>query len=375
MSITIELARAYKQGQGMDPDQKQKLRQTWLWGVDCNALGIEACGGMSLSQTLGLLYTCTLEPSPQTVTDLLPNMPLLHLHVGPMQGLSPRELMEQLQCLQLAWTQVLSHTDHSVAQQILDAVASRVGALAQLAFEEGHASVEDCMEHMVELPTERPQNKFFILSRKTIRYLLSLLLALYRTLHIVSTATACPEITEERRCALVQALKQHHLEASVDFWSVLQQMIQVAPGMRLSYRTEFAGMYNDISQVVYFHYPDFARKPQPPLEHIPKSAIHTLPLILQLLPDIPVAYDDDTEIAGLTTAAEATTKWQWLVCCGAIFLASQEERRVYASADSTLLPLVDLLLTKTGRTFVVENEQANPLPKLASTAYSHVSLR
>jgi hypothetical protein len=35
----------------------------------------------------------------------------------------------------------------------------------------------------------------------------------------------------------------------MDFYNVLQQMVTLAPGLRLVYRTNFAGMYNDISQV------------------------------------------------------------------------------------------------------------------------------
>jgi hypothetical protein len=50
-------------------------------------------------------------------------------------------------------------------------------------------------------------------------------------------------------------LKQHHIEASLDFFNVLQQMVSLAPGLRLVYRTNFAGMYNDISQVHLFNAP------------------------------------------------------------------------------------------------------------------------
>jgi hypothetical protein len=68
----------------------------------------------------------------------------------------------------------------------------------------------------------------------------------------------------------------------------MQQMVHLAPGMRLVYRTNFAGMYNHVSQVVYFHYPRFSRKPHYELRKIPQAALHMLPLITQLLPDVPV---------------------------------------------------------------------------------------
>ena len=63
-----------------------------------------------------------------------------------------------------------------------------------------------------------------------------------------------PEISEERHSAISSLLKQHHVEASMDFFNVLQQMVTLAPGLRLVYRTNFAGMYNDISQVFVIYY-------------------------------------------------------------------------------------------------------------------------
>jgi hypothetical protein len=76
--------------------------------------------------------------------------------------------------------------------------------------------------------------------------------------------------------------------------------------------------------VVYFHYPRFSRKPHFELKKIPSAALHMLPLITQLLPDIPVVYDDDSFVPGLMdgrlasskAAALAKAPWAWLVCCG-----------------------------------------------------------
>ena len=125
----------------------------------------------------------------------------------------------------------------------------------------------------------------------------------------------------------------------------MQQMVHLAPGMRLVYRTNFAGMYNHVSQVmmdatrfvliqrlmlpiqvVYFHYPRFSRKPHFELKKIPSAALHMLPLITQLLPDIPVVYDDDSFVPGLMASGLASSKaaalakapWAWLVCCGVV---------------------------------------------------------
>ena len=78
-------------------------------------------------------------------------------------------------------------------------------------------------------------------------------MSLGRAHHIITHAQAAPEITEEQRCLIASLLKQHHVEASMDFFNVVQQMVTLAPGLRLVYRTNFAGMYNDISQVLSFY--------------------------------------------------------------------------------------------------------------------------
>lgn len=143
-----------------------------------------------------------------------------------------------------------------------------------------------------------------------------------------------------------KALRQHHIESSMDCFNEFQQMVYLAPGQRLAYRTLFSGLYNDVSQVIFFHHPRFCRKAQMDLKDIAAHPMHMLPLVTQLLPQIPILYDDDTDIPGLTrrpggasaaaTAAAAASssdaggggggggRWAWLVACGAIFLLDME---------------------------------------------------
>ena len=69
-----------------------------------------------------------------------------------------------------------------------------------------------------------------------------------RALHIITHARVAPEISAELQTRIESLMKPHHVESSMDFFNEFQQMITLAPGMRLVYRTNFAGMYNDISQ-------------------------------------------------------------------------------------------------------------------------------
>ena len=195
-------------------------------------------------------------------------------------------------------------------------------------------------------------------------------------------------------------LKQHHVEASLDFYNVLQQMVTLAPGLRLVYRTNFAGMYNDISQVVYFHNPKFARQPQLPLDEIPLSSINTLPLMTELFPDIGVFYDDDPTIPVLmqkglegrsaripetidefvrpskrqATEAGQSSHFAWLICCSSVFLLDTAKGLIWGSADTTLLPLLGLIVQ--GHQAAILADHARALPKRIdmTSAHGHVSL-
>ena len=92
----------------------------------------------------------------------------------------------------------------------------------------------------------------FITTRKYIRQMVCIFLALFRALFIIERAEVAPEVSDDSHKTIQAMLKQHHVESSMDCFNEIQQIISLAPGMRLVYRTNFAGMYNDISQVIFF---------------------------------------------------------------------------------------------------------------------------
>lgn len=220
-----------------------------------------------------------------------------------------------------------------------------------------------------------------------------------------TTTTTTPSTTEEEDGSyswIKSVFKTHHIESSSDFFNHLQQVICLAPGMRLVYRTNFAGMYNDISQVVYFHHPKFTKQPQLKLQEILLSSINSLPLVTQLFPQLQVFYDDDsyipflsdkkrntfysTTLSASSSSTTASTKhdemesiddfvhkqmeekrrqeslqnskmqmddaqaeeadmednerYCWLICCSSIFLIDILGGRIFASHDASIIPLL-----------------------------------
>jgi hypothetical protein len=220
-------------------------------------------------------------------------------------------------------------------------------------------AILDDPQHTTSLPQAHnaaATTSMGIISRKSLRQIICVLVSLARVQGIAQRAIPTPTYaTETIHANVVQALRLHHVEASMDFFNGLQQMMQLAPGMRLVYRTNFAGMYNDVSQVIYFHYPKFARQPQRALSELPYHTLNLLPLLRELLPDIALAYDDDTHIMGLTHGGGG---WLWLISCGAVFLVECETGNLYQ--NGSLANLLCFFLEKTGRKLIVEEEEEEP---------------
>ncbi len=363
----------------------------WLWGVNGNSLPIDQCWDMNEMHIYGIL--CCIRESVVLSSDAntystneifpvedYPDLNSIHLHPDkPIEEFSLREMIDQLECFQLNWGKiigaVLDNDQLDLVQHLLKACMSRIGWIAHRTFQTEGCILDD-PQYITPLPNlmvpsqnkkknqEEDSATYSVMSRKTLRQTVCVLFVLARIQSVIGNTKFIPNEPEQELERVIKALKQHHIESSMDFFNVFQQMIYLAPGMRIVYRTNFAGMYNDVSQVIYFHYPKYCRQPQIPLCDIPNSNMHLLPLLSQLIPDIPVFYDDDTNIPGLTDPSlllalsskdnkssvapkdieprsgttdhlfsSKTTKgdneeaetnlkyeWAWLVSCGEIFL-------------------------------------------------------
>jgi hypothetical protein len=204
--------------------------QEWLWESDCNALPSELCCDMNRMHGLGILccvHLSKLPMQPVGLPELLPLLPAIHLHGNkPVCEFSLRELMDQLECMQLHWGQIVGD------KAPLYAMMARLGFIVSQAFqtskpEDGYDGVVlDDPQHTTLLP----QTQMSIISRKSLRQMICVLLGLARVQDIVQRSVAIPPQCVQH---VVKAFKQHHVESSMDFFNGLQQMMRLAPGMRL----------------------------------------------------------------------------------------------------------------------------------------------
>jgi len=374
----------YERVHAWSEEEKREAWEQWVWKSDCNAPPLEECCDMNRMHGFGIL--CCLHEAAvpcaayhESLETLVPTLPAVHVHENKrISEFSLRELVDQVECMQLNWGQIIVFASQERSEALVKGIMARLGFIASHAFE--YHKPEDGYEGLIlddpQYITLLPHN-MAIISRKALRQLICTLVGMVRVLHIVQRAVAVPPYSSERlNESIIETLKQHHIEASMDFFNSLQQLMHLAPAMRLVYRTNFAGMYNDVSQVIYYHYPKYARQPQKTLQEMPYSTMHLLPLIRELLPDIPVMFDDDSQILGLTTSeATEANRMGWLVSCGTVFLV--EGATIYRS--DTLLDMVCFFLEKTGRQLVVEQQEDKRLKRRkvfdpSQSEHGHVQL-
>ena len=393
MDTSDSLERCYSvlmQTSTLPTDIQARLWNCWLWGTAVNQALIDECGDMNLNQGIGvfmcvmLSHTYAASSDDRCIVDILPHSPLVHLTKVPIHSLTQRQLSDQVECLQLSWGSVVGSHEHleGLCRRLLCLLMARLGVLVQHTYS-GAPTPLDAIQYTTILPASGGSSgepTLYIVTRKYIRQLCCMFVILFRTLEITGTAHVVPLLETADSQRIKESFQEHHLECSCDFFSTLQQMVQLAPAMRLVYRTDFSGMYNDVSQVVYFHYPQYHRQAQLSLGDIPDSAINCLPLLTQILPQVPVVYDDDDVIPGLTwysVVPNDPPKFAWLVSCATVFLVEIDyERkcsRIMASPDAGLVPLIAHFISVTGSSLSVASGNVR-VRKINMASHSHVEL-
>ena len=101
-----------------------------------------------------------------------------------------------------------------------------------------------------------------------IRHMINTFLVLYRILHWAGTvphetAEGCTTTGEAEQTGvrdLASKIHQYHLTAGKETFYKLSMYYDLPVAARLNYRHTFPGLYNCITQAVYFHNPDYERR-------------------------------------------------------------------------------------------------------------------
>ena len=318
-----------------------ELWDEWLWRTDpeepfapdvllnrCHLLGFLFC----LSRGADDSATGGAAPAERGVD---PSQRLT-LMDKPVDAMTLRELKDTITNLQIEWPAFLRRLEHNpCAQANLDAVlhlidqcVARFGQLCASWFDEGTLDDPGSVELM-------PGHEGGLrVTRACIRRTVCTFLILYRHLHLLSVCETVPA----RWCD--PNITKYHLEASNDDFNLLCMHLTLPVAAKLNYKHDFPGMFNHVSQVVFFHNSEFQRIPRAALEDFSTASVeHVLPALMQLYPAIGVRYEEDcidlSEPHG-APGCDRPGEWFWLVVAGRIYLIDPS-RKVWYSSDVTSL--------------------------------------
>lgn len=242
-----------------------ELWEQWIWETDPQ----EQFEPLNKCQLLGLLlarFRGRYRGELCNVQGLFPTM--VHTATN-IQDMTLRQVRDQLDDLQLHWNKYVMEL--TKCHTILDGLMTRFGVLCDSSNHDDKESV-DVNGHV---------------SINTIRHFVSIFVILYRHIWLWNTADASANTTHNIQ------LEPYHVEASLETFALHNMIVQLPPAARLLYQQEFKGMYHCISQVVFFHFPDYEAPLQLPIEQLRKGlSYHALAPLSQIHP-IPIIMDDE----------------------------------------------------------------------------------
>ena len=270
----------------------------WLWRTDAAEPAIGDCL-LNEMHLLGLLlarYRALREPK---LADHVLNIPrITHLR-SRVYALTPRQLRDVVQDLQMHWGEYLE--DSTLTDELADVVDA-----CMVRFGEINLKATNCDDVTMAEANGPPVR----LSHACIRQFVSIFFVLYRHLHAFHNCQR-PAAAE---CAVPQ-VEEFHLQAGQETFNRYTMYMDLPPAARLIYRQDFAGYYNCISQVVYFHFPSYDRRVQQPLDRVraENNPTNMLAPLLEMYPDIKLRYEDEQL---------SDTEWQWIIMGARVYLVS-----------------------------------------------------
>lgn len=250
----------------------------------------------------------------------------------PPTAMTLRELRDTLDNLLIEWPRFVdrlrgnprAEENLAAVSRLVDGCFARLGQLSR--------SPADARTFDDAACTEPHAGELIRLSRPGLRRLLGSFLVIYRHLDLLKRAQPAPTGGKLPECSL----RKHHVEASTDDFHMLCMHMLLPVAAKLNYRQDFPGMYNHVSQVIYFHNAQYERTPRAELEEILARGepMQALPALCQIHPEIELAYEEDA-----VDLSAPTGKWRWLVVPRRVYLVDPESNVYHSECVFELLEI------------------------------------
>ena len=156
------------------------------------------------------------------------------------------------------------------------------------------------------------ETEWYVVSAQTRKECFDILHVLMRLFFLLLDAEPV-EVEDELIVKYVKELSPFQYEASLHDFYNFSMVSDCIPASILVYKHKYKEMFNDPSQVLYFHQPTYTRQRQIDFESITALSagdINVLPIILQIKPDVPVFFEHTGACNSTACSAEP---WSWLV--------------------------------------------------------------
>ena len=193
----------------------------------------------------------------------------------------------------------------------------------------------DHLAEQVRMPEADPQrgvyellpgeSEWYVVSAQTRKECFNILHVLMRLFYLLLDAQPV-EVDDELVIKYVKELSPFQYEASLHDFYNFSMVSDCIPASILVYKHEYKEMFNDPSQVIYFHQPMYKRQRQIDFESITSLSagdINVLPIILQIKPDAPVFFE---HTGACNSTACSTEPWSWLVIHRHVLLCDNNGR-------------------------------------------------
>ena len=298
----------------------------WLWGTDPE----EPCSPevmLNRNQLLGILV-CRYKHRNRDNEDNMGDCDRMALMEKPPSRMTFRELKDTIANLQFEWPPFVARLKENrkargnliAVVNLIEACAARFGALCDGAFN------EDVLDDLADVRKAEHFSNLLVLTPGALRRCVGTLLILFRHVHLLANCEQVP-----KGAGKDIKLNPHHYEASMTDFYTWYMHFQLPVGAKLCYKHDFPGMYNHVSQPVYFHNPLFTRCMRRPLDDPDPPAIHTLPSLCQIYPEVPVKFEE--ECIDVTK----DNGWYWLIVSGRVYLVAPGPRVFYADDARDLM--------------------------------------
>lgn len=321
----------------------QETWHEWLWGTDPEE-GYHMDVLLNRNQLLGLLvcrfkFLTTEAPVSTAGQHAMGAKDRMTIMDTPVARMTWRELKDTVANILFEWPKFLDRLQqnlrpHQNLRQVMHLITQCACRFGELAFTVCGEDIMDDPSETQPAPAASARARctgvgkdLLTLTPGAMRRMAGSLLIMYRHLHLLSV---CVKVQPQKFDA---GVSKYHYEASNDMFNLLCMHMALPVAARLNYRHDFPGMYNHVSQVVYFHNSQYSRCARQPLEDIQKApAVHVLPAIQELYPEIKLRFEED-----MFDPTKAGTEWFWLLLAGRVYLVTPEPRVLYSENVSDLL--------------------------------------